>query len=104
MSIFALVISRGSINLVFPYIWAKGAAGQGNVSVELLLPKGGRRLWLSCSGWSAVLAIDADGGTPDGYFTKEVGGQMAAGRCPYGLFAAVAGGVSDLIREAGNEL
>ena len=44
MSIFALVISRGSTNLAFPYICAKPVAAQGNVSVEVLLPKGGRRL------------------------------------------------------------
>ena len=44
MSIFALVISRGSTNLAFPYICAKALAAKGNVSVEVLLPKGGRRL------------------------------------------------------------
>ena len=44
MSIFALVILRGSTNLGSPYICAKAVAGQGNVSVEVLLPKGGRRL------------------------------------------------------------
>ena len=44
MSIFALVISRGSTNLAFPYICAKAVAAQVNVSVELLLPNGGRRL------------------------------------------------------------
>jgi len=44
MSIYALVISRGSTNLAFPYICAKAVAAQGNVSVEVLLPKGGRRL------------------------------------------------------------
>ena len=44
MSIFALVISRGSTNLAFPYICAKALAAQGNLSVEALLPKGGRRL------------------------------------------------------------
>ena len=44
MSIFALVISRGSINLAFPYVCAKAVAAHGNVSVEVLLPKGGRRL------------------------------------------------------------
>ncbi len=42
MSIFALVISRGSTNLAILRICAKSAA-QGNVSVEVLLPKGGRR-------------------------------------------------------------
>jgi hypothetical protein len=44
MSIFARVISRGSTNLAVPYICAKAVAVQGNVSVEVLLPKGGRRL------------------------------------------------------------
>jgi hypothetical protein len=50
------------------------------------------------------LGIDTDGGTPDGDFTKKCGGQMAARRCPYRLFAATAGTVSDLICQAGNEL
>ena len=44
MSTFALVISRGSTNLAFPYVCAEATAAQGNVSVEVLLPKGGRRL------------------------------------------------------------
>ena len=59
---------------------------------------------MSCSGWSAVLGIDADGGTPDGYFTKKGGGRVAAGRCPYGLFAAMAGAVSNLICEVDYQL
>ena len=102
MSILALAISRGSTD-VAPHICAKAAA-QGNISVEVLLPKGGRRLWLFCSGWSAVLGIDADGCSPDGDVTKEGGGWVAAGLCPYGLFAAMTGAVSDLIGEAGDEL
>ena len=44
MSIFALVILRRSTKLAFPYICAKAVDAQGNVSVEALLPKGGRRL------------------------------------------------------------
>jgi len=59
---------------------------------------------VSCSGWSAVLGIDTDGGTPDGYFTKKGGGRVAARRCPYGLFAAMAGAASNLICEVDNEL
>ncbi|HMI33975.1 MAG TPA: hypothetical protein VK499_07640 [Propionibacteriaceae bacterium] len=51
-----------------------------------------------------VLGIDTDGGTPDGYFTKKAGGRVAARRCPYRLFAVLAGAVSNLICEAGNEL
>jgi hypothetical protein len=73
-------------------------------SVEVLLPKGGRRLQLSGSGWSAVLGVDADGGTPDGDFAEEGGGRVAARRCPCGLFAVLAGAVSNLICEADNEL
>jgi hypothetical protein len=44
MSIFALVISRGSTNLAFPYICAKALDTQGHGSVEVLLPKSGRCL------------------------------------------------------------
>ena len=44
MSIFALVISRGSTKLAIPVVCAKAAAAQVNLSVEVLLPKGGRRL------------------------------------------------------------
>jgi hypothetical protein len=43
MSIFALVILGASINLAIPDICAKVAAAQVNLSVEVLLPKGGRR-------------------------------------------------------------
>jgi hypothetical protein len=50
------------------------------------------------------LGIDADGGTPDGDFTKDGGGQMAALRCPCGLILAMAGAVSDLICEVDDEL
>jgi hypothetical protein len=50
------------------------------------------------------LGVDADGGTPDGYFTKKGGGRVAAGWCPYGLFPAMAGAVSNLTCELGDEL
>jgi hypothetical protein len=50
------------------------------------------------------LAVDADGGTPDLDFTKEGVSRVAARRCPYGLFAVLAGAVSNLICEADNEL
>jgi len=103
MSIFSLVILRGPTKLGFPHICAKAAATQGNVLVEVLLPKCGRGLRLSCSGRSAVLGIDADGGSPDGDFPKE-GGIRVAARCPLGLFAAMAGGVSDLTCKVDNEL
>jgi hypothetical protein len=58
----------------------------------------------SCSGWSAVLGIDTVGGSPDGDFTKEGGCRVAAWWCPYGLFPAMAGAVSNLICDAGYEL
>ena len=44
MSIFALVIWRWSTSLAFPCIWAGAVAAQGNVSVEVLLPKSRGRL------------------------------------------------------------
>ena len=50
------------------------------------------------------MRVDADGGTPDGDFTKEGDARVAARRCPYRLFALVAGAVSNLICEADNEL
>ena len=68
------------------------------------MPEGGHGLQLSCSGWSAVLGVDADSGTPYGDFTEEGGGRVAARRCPYRLFAVLAGTVSDLICEADDEL
>ena len=68
------------------------------------MPKGGHGLQLSYSGWSTVLGVDADGGTPDGDFAKEGSGRVAAQRCPYGLFAAMAGAVSNLICEVDYEL
>ena len=104
MSIFALAILREPSNLALRVICAKGAAAPRNGSVKVLLPYGGHRLPLSCSGWSAVLGIDADGGTPDGDVTKDGGSQMAARWCPYGLFAFLAGAVSDLIYEVDDEL
>ena len=50
------------------------------------------------------MGIDTDGGTPDGDFTKQGGGRVAAWWCPYRLLAAMAGGVSDLIYEVDDEL
>ena len=50
------------------------------------------------------MGLDADGGSPDGDLTAEGEGRVAARRCPYGLFAAVDGAVSDLICEVDNEM
>jgi hypothetical protein len=76
----------------------------GDTAIEVVLPEGGSRLQLCCSGWSAVLGVDADCGAPDGDFTEEGSGRVAARRCPYRLFAVLAGAVSNLICEADNEL
>jgi hypothetical protein len=48
--------------------------------------------------------VDAVGGAPDLDFTDEGGGRVAARRCPYRLFAVMAGGVSDLSCEVDDEL
>jgi hypothetical protein len=79
-------------------------ASVGDPSLEMSLPFGRRDLQLFPSCSASVVGIDADGGSPDGDFTKECGGRVAAQWCPDGLFAAVAGAVSDLICKAGNEL
>jgi hypothetical protein len=68
------------------------------------LPEGGHGLQLSCSGWPAVLGVDADSGTPYGDFSEEGEARVAARRCPYRLFTVLAGTVSDLICEPDDEL
>jgi hypothetical protein len=79
-------------------------ASVGDPSLQTSLPFGRRDLQLVRSGSAVVLRVDAVRGSPDGDFTKKGGGRVAARCYPYGLFAAMAGGVSDLIGEAGNEL
>jgi hypothetical protein len=104
MSIFALAILMGTSNLGFRRICANGAAAHGNGSVEVLLPQCGRRWWLCCSGCSAVVRVDVDGGAPDGDFPEEGEARVAAWRCPDRLFAVLTGTVSDLFCEADEEL
>jgi hypothetical protein len=104
MSIFALAILRGPATWPLTTCAPRVRPHKATARSKFLLPKGGHGLQLSCSGWSAVLGIDADGGTPDGDFTKEGGGQVPARRRPCGLFAVLAGVVSNLICQAGNEL
>jgi hypothetical protein len=79
-------------------------AGVGDPSLKMFLPFGRRDLQLFPSCSASVVGIDADGGSPYGDFTKECGGQMAPQWCPDGLFAAVAGAVSNLICKADYEL
>src|SRR5687768_10318366 len=62
-------------------------ASVGDPSFETSLPFSQRDLQLVRSGSAAVLGVDADGGSPDGDFTKECGGRVAARWCPDGLFA-----------------
>jgi hypothetical protein len=59
-------------------------AAAGNTSVEVLLPEGGSRLQLCCSGGSAVLRVDAVGGPPYVDFTDEGDARVAAWRSPDG--------------------
>jgi hypothetical protein len=54
-------------------------AAVGNTSVEVVLPEGGSRLQLCCSGGSVVLLVDPVGGPPYVDFTDE-GGLEAARR------------------------
>jgi hypothetical protein len=102
--IFVTTNFEPGTNLLTETRGGRVVASVGNPSLETSLPFGRRDLRLLRSGSAAVVGIDAVGGTPDGDFTKEGGGRVAARRCPYGLFAIVAGGVSDLICEAGHQL
>ena len=79
-------------------------ASVGDPSLEMLLPFDRRDLQLLPSGSAAVFGVDAVRGSPDGDFTEEGDGRVAARRCPYGLILPMTGAVSDLICEAGNEL
>ena len=77
-------------------------ADAGETSVEVVLPDGGSCLQLSCSGGSSVFGVDADGGAPDGDFTKEGRVRAAARRRPHRLRIVLAGVASDPTGEVGN--
>jgi hypothetical protein len=105
LSSFVTANLESEINFLRPDIRVgRVVASVGDPSLEMPLPFGRRDLQLVRSGSAAVLRVDAVRGSPDGDFTKKGGGRVAARCCPYGLFAAMAGGVSDLICEAGNNL
>jgi len=91
MSVVAVVVFGGSRGNLVPSQVAirRVVAWVGDTSVEALLPKGGRSLQLPCSGGSSVSGVHADGGTPDGDFTKEGRGRVAARRCPHRLCAVL---------------
>lgn len=105
LSSFVTANLESEINFLRPDIRVgRVVASVGDPSLEMPLPFGRRDLQLVRSGSAAVLRVDAVRGSPDGDFTKKGGCRVAARWCPYGLFAAMAGAASDLIREAGNEL
>ena len=81
-----LVASQVTIRRVVAWV--------GDTSVEALLTEGGRSLQLPCSGGSSVSGVHADGGTPDGDFTKEGRGRVAARRCPRAVLGGVASNLS----------
>jgi hypothetical protein len=83
---------------------SEGVVGPGDSSVEVLLPIGGSSLQLSCSGWSSVVRVDAEGGPPHRDFSNEGGCRVTVRRRPYRLFAVLAGAISDLNCEADDEL
>jgi hypothetical protein len=105
LSSFVTANLESGINFLRPDIRVgRVVASVGGPSLEMSLPFGRRDLQLVRSGSAAVLRVDAVRGSPDGDFTKKGGCRVAARRCPYRLLAAMTGAVSDLIREAGNEL
>jgi hypothetical protein len=104
--VVAVVVFGGSRGNLVPSQVAirRVVAWVGDMSVEVLLPEGGRPLQLSCSGGSLVSEVDANGGTPDGDFTKEGRGRVAARRCPHRLRAVLGGVASNLSGEANHQL
>ena len=104
MLIFVTVNLEPGTNFLPEIRVGRVVASVGDPSLDMSLPFGRRDLPLVRSGSAAVLGVDAVRGSPDGDFTKESGCRVAARWGPYGLFAAMAGAVSDLICEAGNEL
>ncbi len=106
MSVVAVVVFGGSRGNLVPSQVAirRVVAWVGDTSVEALLPEGGRSLQLPCSGGSSVSGVHADGGTPDGDFTKEGRGRVAARRCPHRLRAVLGGVASNLSGEANHQL
>jgi hypothetical protein len=106
MSVVAVVVFGGSrANLVRSEVAIRRVvAWVGDTSVEALLPEGGRSLQLPCSGGSPVSGVDADGGPPDGDFTKDDRGRVAARRCPHRLRAVLGGVASNLSGEANHQL
>ena len=102
MPVVAVVVFVGSRGNLVPSQVAirRVVAWVGDTSVEALLPQGGRSLQLPCSGGSSVSGVHTDGGTPDGDFTKDGRGRVAARRRPHRLRAVLGGVASNLSGEA----
>jgi hypothetical protein len=105
MSVVAVVVFGGSRGNLIPLQVAirRVVAWVGDASLEALLPEGGRNLQLPCSGGS-VSGVHADGGTPDGDFTNEGRGRVAARRCAHRLRAVLGGVASNLSGEVNHQL
>jgi hypothetical protein len=82
---------------------AEVVAAVGDTSVEVVLPEGGSRWQLCCSGGSVVLRVDPVGGPPDVDFTDEGDARPTARRSPHRLWAVLAGVTSNLIGAFGNQ-
>jgi hypothetical protein len=75
-----------------------------NTSVEVVLPKGGRGLQLSCTRGSMVLPVDRVGSPPDFDFTDEGDARVAARRSPHRWRAVLVSVSSDMSGEVGDQL
>ena len=76
----------------------------GETAVEVVLPEGRSCLQLSCSGWSWVAGVDGVRGPPHSDFTDDGEVRAAARRRPHRLRFVLAGVISDLVGEVGDEL
>jgi hypothetical protein len=75
-----------------------------NMSVEMVLPEGGRGLQLSCSSGSVVLTVDRVGGPPDLDFTDEGDARLTARLSPDRWRAVLVSFSSDMSGEVGDQL
>jgi hypothetical protein len=82
---------------------AEVVAAVGNTSIEVVLPEGGSRRQLACSGGSVVLRVDPVSGTPYLDFTDEGDARPTARRSPNRRGAALASVSSDMSGEVGDQ-
>jgi len=79
-------------------------AAVGNTSVEVVLPVGGSRRQLSCSGGSVVRRVNPVSGPPDFDFTDEGGARPTARRSPDRWRGVLVSVFSDMSGEVGDQL